>query len=66
MRSPNLYTFSFIENFFGCNFFFLERMEEYRDLAKKEKKKETKITGKRVKIMVVGVINAHVSGSHLL
>jgi hypothetical protein len=40
MRSPNLYTFSFIENFFCSNFFFLERMEEHRDLAKKRKKKQ--------------------------
>jgi hypothetical protein len=58
-------SFSFIEKFFCCNFFSLERMEEHRDLAKKKKKKE-RTMGKGAKIMVVGAINAYVSGSHLL
>ena len=62
--------FSFIENFFYCNFFFSERMVEHKDLAtkkRKKKKEEAKRTiGKGAKIMIVGAINALVSGSHLL
>jgi hypothetical protein len=34
-------SFSFIENFFCCNFFFfLERMEKHIDLAKKKKREQ--------------------------
>ena len=39
MRSSNLYTFSFIENFFVVIFFFSEKMEEHRNLTKKRKGK---------------------------
>ena len=60
--------FSFIKNFFFILIcFFSERMVEHKDLAKKRKKKEKKRenSGKGVKIMVVGAINASIYLSHL-
>ena len=58
--------FSFIKNFFFILIcFFSERMVEHKDLAKKKKKKRRENSGKGVKIMVVGAINASIYLSHL-